>query len=130
MNVLLSIKPKYVDKIVQSIKKYEFRKIIFKNKSPWRVYIYCSSPVKKIVGYFTIETIIEDHPYNLWETCKDHSGISKEDFFTYFEDREKGYAIKIDKIDIFKNPVEPNEYFDNFIPPQSYKYLEVDLLSS
>lgn len=130
MNVLLSIKPRYVDKIQQTVKRYEFRKSIFKSKFPWRVYIYSSSPVKKIVGYFTIDTILEDHPYNLWKTCKDFSGISKEDFFTYFENRKVGYAIKIDKINIFKVPIEPHECFDNFTPPQSFKYLKVDLLST
>ena len=33
MDVLLSIKPKYVDAILKGEKKYEFRKIIFKNKN-------------------------------------------------------------------------------------------------
>jgi type I restriction enzyme S subunit len=32
MDVLLSIKPKYVDAILKGEKKYEFRKIIFKIK--------------------------------------------------------------------------------------------------
>lgn len=130
MNVLLSIKPKYVNQIMQSTKRYEFRKIIFKDRSTKRVYLYSSSPVKKIVGYFTIDSIIEDHPSRLWQTCKNYSGISEKDFFSYFQDRKKGYAIKIDEINKFNNPVEPRKYFDNFTAPQSYKYLNVDLLSS
>jgi len=53
MNVLLSIKPKYVDLILNGEKKYEFRRKIFRNETN-KVYVYCTSPVKKIVAYFTI----------------------------------------------------------------------------
>ena len=46
MNVLLSIKPKYVDLILNGEKKYEFRRKIFRNETN-KVYVYCTSPVKK-----------------------------------------------------------------------------------
>jgi hypothetical protein len=52
--VLLSIKPKYVKSIIEGDKRYEFRKTIFKNREINRIYIYSSSPVKKIVGTFEI----------------------------------------------------------------------------
>ena len=59
MTVLLSIKPDYVEKILDGSKKYEFRKIIF-NDNIQRIMIYSSSPVKKIVGFFRRGQIIED----------------------------------------------------------------------
>ena len=62
MDVLLSIKPKYVKSIIEGEKRYEFRKTIFKNREINRIYIYSSSPVKKIVASFVIGTILEDHP--------------------------------------------------------------------
>jgi predicted transcriptional regulator len=74
MNVLLSIKPKYVEEILNGNKKYEFRKSIFKCKEKLEmIYIYSSSPVKKVVGAFVIESIIEDHPKVLWEKFKQFS---------------------------------------------------------
>jgi type I restriction enzyme S subunit len=55
MKVLLSIKPQYVDEIVKGNKKYEFRKKIFKKKDEVQeIYIYSTSPVKKIIGYFNL----------------------------------------------------------------------------
>ncbi|MHA1679426.1 MAG: hypothetical protein ACTSUE_00305 [Promethearchaeota archaeon] len=125
MNVLLSIKPKYVNRIIDGTKKYEFRKAIFKQPDRVdRIYIYSSSPVKKIVGSFAIERILEDNPVNLWSKCWDDSGIEETKFFTYFEGKEKGFAIKIKDLDVFDVPVDPREIFDNFHAPQSFRYMK------
>jgi predicted transcriptional regulator len=40
MDVLLSVKPKFVEKIISGTKRYEFRKIIFKENEINRIYIY------------------------------------------------------------------------------------------
>ena len=58
MNVILSIKPKYCEKIINGKKKVEFRRKIFKNENKIDlVFMYSTSPVKKIVGFFKIESI-------------------------------------------------------------------------
>ncbi len=58
MNVIFSIKPKYVERILSGEKKYEFRKRIWK-KQVDRVFIYASSPVKKIVASFVPIGVVE-----------------------------------------------------------------------
>ncbi|RZN34412.1 MAG: hypothetical protein EF813_09920 [Methanosarcinales archaeon] len=122
MNVLLSIRPKYVNEIVNGNKKYEFRKSVFRKRGNInKVYIYASSPVKRIVGAFTIETIIEEHPEELWRICKDSSGIAEVEFFDYFRNKDKGYAIKIGALELF-DPVNPKDRVPDFIPPQSFCY--------
>ena len=57
MNVILSIKPEFVEKIFSKEKKYEYRKVLFK-QSVDIVYIYACRPICKIVGEFKIEEII------------------------------------------------------------------------
>lgn len=124
MNVLLSIKPRYVEQIMNRVKRYEFRKAIFKEDyTNAKIYIYSSSPVQRIIGYFTIEKIIEDHPERLWMKCKNASGIEENDFFNYFQNRHKGYAIKISDLVLFDEPINPKNIIQNFVPPQSYKYV-------
>ncbi|MHA1728153.1 MAG: hypothetical protein ACTSWY_05425 [Promethearchaeota archaeon] len=127
MNVLLSIKPKYVEEIKKGNKRYEFRKS-FCNKKKFekieKIYIYSSSPVKKIVARFVIRVIIEDHPKKLWEKCKDISGIDKAGFFKYFRNREKGLALEISKLKIFKNPIDPKSIIPDFRAPQSFCYVD------
>lgn len=123
MKILLSINPEYVEKIFSGIKKYEYRRNIFKNKEVKTVVIYCTAPVKKIVGEFSIEKVIEGTPEELWNLSPMNTGISKEKFDTYFEKREKGYAIKIGKLKIYKNP-KLLEDFSIKLPPQSFLYLK------
>jgi len=125
MNVLLSIKPKYANAILNGEKEYEFRKVIFKDRNVEKIYIYSSSPVKKIVGVFIVGDIIEDHPKRIWKRCRNKSGIEKEDFFTYFNGSEKGYAIKIDELEQIEEPIDPRSYNQNFVPPQSFCYFDM-----
>jgi predicted transcriptional regulator len=124
MDVLLSIKPKFVKSIFNREKRYEFRKTIFKNRKINRVFIYSSSPVKKIVGAFEIDRIFEDHPVDLWDMVKDYAGINNRDFFVYFEGRSKAFAIGIKNPQKFSAPMDPWETLPGFVPPQSYCYID------
>ena len=124
MDVLLSIKPKYVDAILKGEKEYEFRKTIFKDRNIQNAYIYSSSPVKKIVGFFIVDEIIEDHPLTIWEKCRGKTGIEKDEFLAYFGSRRKGYAIKISNLRVFRTPVDPKTFCPEFVPPQSFRYFD------
>lgn len=122
MRALLSIKPEYAFKIFEGEKKFEFRKIIFKNPNIKTVVVYASSPVKQVIGEFEIDDIFSLAPDMLWEMTKEHSGISEEFFFEYFANREVAHAIKIKKTRRYRKPLNLKEDF-NAAPPQSYRYL-------
>jgi len=124
MDVLLSIKPKYVKSIIEGDKRYEFRKAIFRNRSVHRVFIYASAPVKRIVAQFEISAILEDHPAVIWDRVRDNAGIDETEFFSYFAGRERGYAIGIGNLREFETPVDPRVEIPGFVPPQSYCYMD------
>jgi len=129
MNVLLSVKPKYANEIISCRKKYEFRKSIFKRENTEKMYIYSSSPVKKIIGIVDIDGILSDSPLKLWEQCHEDAGISEREFFSYFKNSDTGYAIKISNVQEFSIPIDP--YIDeDFRPPQSFYYLPMSYLQS
>lgn len=52
------------------------------------------------------------------------AGIKENEFFEYFGDREKGFAIEISELKLFEYPVDPNELKPDFVPPQSFYYVE------
>ncbi len=122
MSVLLSIKPKYVKKIEQGSKLYEFRKSIFKQDTN-EIWVYASAPIKQIVGKILVDKIIEDTPQNLWSNCYSLAGINKKDFFEYFKGKDKGYAIKIREYKSFTKPINPYNEKEDFNPPQSFAYI-------
>lgn len=122
MNILISIKPEFVNKILANEKLYEFRKSIFKQKVD-KIFIYSTYPVKKIVGYFEVNEIICESPQELWNSLSKFSGISKKDFFKYYANSNEGFAIKIDNLHIFDEFIDMNKYND-FRAPQSFCYVE------
>jgi len=127
MNVLLSIKPKYAEAIFSGTKKYEFRRRIFKQKDLGKIYVYSNSTVKKIVGSFEIEKILTGTPAEIWEKCNLHGGITKEDFFEYFEGSDTAFGIKIKDATAFEPPLDPKSKIENFTAPQSFYYVEPEL---
>ena len=125
MNVLLSIKPQYVEKILNGTKKYEFRRSLFK-KPVRRIEIYSSSPVRKLVGFFVPGKIVEDSPANLWKHFQNDAGVTEKEFFAYFHKKEIGYAIEIVEFETYPVPIDPFVEWPTFIPPQSYAYRPVE----
>ncbi|ALT69316.1 hypothetical protein [Methanobrevibacter millerae] len=122
MNLLISIKPEFVKKILAYEKLYEFRKSIFKEDVD-KIFIYSTYPVKKIVGYFEVNEIICESPQELWNSFSEVSGISKKDFFKYYANSNEGFAIKIDNLHIFEEYIDMSQY-DDFRAPQSFCYVE------
>ena len=122
MKVLLSIKPEFAFKIFEGTKKFEFRKVIFKNPNIKTVVVYASSPVQQVIGEFEIDDILSFKPDAIWKMTKKYSGITKEFFYEYFSDRDVAHAIKIKNTKKYKKPLDIRESF-NVIPPQSYVYL-------
>ncbi len=123
MRVLLSIKPEFAFKIFDGIKKFEFRKIIFKNPNVRTVVVYASSPVQQVIGEFEIDDILTSAPDEIWKLTKKHSGISEQYFYDYFADRDIAHAIKIKEVKKYDEPLSLKENY-KVSPPQSYLYLE------
>lgn len=122
MRVLLSIKPEYAFKIFEGTKKFEFRKVIFKNPDVKTVVVYASSPVQQVIGEFEIDSIFSFNPEKIWMMTKEFSGISEDFFYEYFANREIAHAIKIKSIKKYKKPLSIRDDF-GAVPPQSYMYL-------
>jgi len=122
MNVILSIKPKYVESILTGKKLYEFRRSIFKDPEVDRVYIYATSPVMKIIGYFVLREIISQDPEALWSECHSSAGVDEEEFFSYFSNKAVGYALRIGEVHTFDAPMDPQDIIPGFRAPQNFMY--------
>ncbi|MBJ6707862.1 ASCH domain-containing protein, partial [Campylobacter upsaliensis] len=83
MKALLSIKPEFAEAIFSGKKKFEYRKVIFKEKVKY-IQVYVTKPVGKIIGEFEVEEIVKDDPVKVWKKTGKHSGIKKSFYMQYF----------------------------------------------
>ncbi len=122
-SVLLSIKPEFVEKIFSGLKRYEFRRVIFKSKNVSKVVVYASHPVQRVVGEFEVGGILALNQKQLWQRTKQYSGIAKAYFDDYFADKETAYAIKIKRARRYAQPMMLEYLCPSARPPQSFMYL-------
>lgn len=124
MDILLPIKPKYVKFIREGLKRVELRKTMNPAQPIEKIFIYESSPVQKICGYFRPREIRKYELAVLWEKTKSLSCVSESDFMRYYEGRNEGTAIFFDEF-ISGRPIKLQPFFAH--APQNYAYLEVEI---
>jgi len=117
---LMSIKPDFAHRIFDKTKRYEFRKKTFKRDVD-RVIVYSSSPERKVIGEFTVGSVLKGSPTTIWRRCHNFAGISKKDFLAYFSGHDLAYAISVVKPRRYHTPRKLSDYATT--PPQSYCYL-------
>ena len=122
--IILSIKPIYCERILSGQKKYEFRKEPIEKKNLGAL-MYATDPIKKLVGYFQVSRIIKDTIENLWRRFGEVGGIEEKEFFHYYKEKKIGYALKIENVRKFHEPIDPSVFFKEFSPPQTFKYLSM-----
>lgn len=121
--LLLSIKPEYVEKILQGGKKFEYRKRLAKEDVSY-IYVYSTAPSMKVVASVHIEGHLSDSPTALWEKTKAAAGISRAKFRDYFRGCKTAYAYKLGKVEVFESPKNLSD-FGVAVAPQSFVYIKI-----
>ncbi|MCM1352385.1 MAG: ASCH domain-containing protein [Alistipes senegalensis] len=124
--IILSIHPQHIKKILSGEKRYEYRKHI-----PMEIryiVVYATAPIKMIVAFIEIDSIIKDTPEIVWKKTKKHAGISEDFFMSYFSNHQDAYAIKIKAAHELQAPKPLTDLKDQICAPQSYRYLKESIL--
>ncbi len=119
--MLLSIKPQYVEDILSGKKKYEFRKVRCK-QDVGKIIIYATAPIKKIVAEAEVEEILEGSISDIWNITRNFSGISYSFFKQYFKGKDRAIAYKLKNIVEYEHPRTLSDYGLS-IAPQSFVYI-------
>lgn len=124
--VLLSIKPKYADLILAGSKRVEFRRS-WAAQDVSMIVLYSSSPIQKIVGVVEVEEVVVASPTSLWKTCVEKGGgLTRKELRMYFAGKSKGVAVLLGQVFKPEKHVEPSDIISNFVPPQSFRYLDTN----
>ena len=119
--ILLSINPEYSAKILEGIKKYEYRRQIAKRDVD-EILIYSTAPEMRIIGSVKVKEVLSESPLDLWNKTCHNSGICKEKYMAYFSGKERAYAYRLGEITPF-NPPKKLSDFGIKTAPQSFMYI-------
>ena len=124
--IILSIHPQHIEKILSGEKQYEYRKQIPMNIR--YIVVYATAPIKMIVAFIEIDSVIKGTPKEVWNKTKNHAGISEDFFMHYFANYRDSYAIKFKAVHELQSPKPLTGLKDQICAPQSYSYLRESLI--
>ena len=119
---LLSLRPKFVDALLNGTKTVEFRKRPLASNVT-HVAIYATRPVARVVAVFSVREQIVGSPRALWRKFGTVAGgSSRAGFFAYYEGCAQGVGIEVDELFRLDEPLTLQEAFGIDRPPQSVQY--------
>ena len=128
MSIILSIKPKWAQKIFSGEKTIEWRKSMPSMLIPReKVYIYETAPVAQVTGYFILAGIIRFYdrdwtkPSERMQHCIDAGCVPVKDLIAYQGTGDFLCAWGVEKVVKFERPKSLEE-FNIRRPPQSWCY--------
>ena len=121
--VLLSIKPKYADLILDGSKTVELRRSWPSNDIGVMI-IYSSAPVQRLTGVALIKEIRECDFDTLWEVSQAHGGgVTHEELQEYIGKKLLSYGVMLGRVVPAEIMIDPKHLFPDFTPPQGFMYL-------
>ncbi|PPE06387.1 hypothetical protein [Mesoplasma corruscae] len=123
MRILLSIHNTHIQKIKSGHKKFEFRKVEAKKFIGNEILIYATSPISKVVGIAKIRKTHIGTPDKIWKFTKEFSGVNKNFYYQYYDNKNKAIAYEIESFIEFSIPKELSDFGVSH-PPQSFIYIK------
>ena len=121
--ILISIQPKWVAKILDLSKRWEMRKTIPKAKGPFRVFIY-QTEGGGVVGEFVCDSFTEVDPGEITKRILTDTQLTKQEALEY-ADGKTVYLWRIRSLVDYPAP-KPLSAYGLDRPPQSWCYLKGD----
>lgn len=124
--LLLSLKPIYADLVFLGLKTAELRRRVSSSLQNRDVYVYVSSPVMELRGGFRVGEVWKDSPDNIWDLVSSFAKVDRATFDGYYEGSNVAYALEIKEVWKYRTALSLHDLrqkFENFVVPQSYRYL-------
>ena len=122
-DILMSIKPPYVDMLISGCKTVEIRKRAVRAPAGARIWIYATSPRRQVVASARLEAVAVEAPDEIWRSFGDRAGIDRREFDAYVGEAEVVAALCLTEITELDAPLCPRGEAPAFRPPQSYAFL-------
>jgi predicted transcriptional regulator len=124
--LLLSVRPAFVQRILEGTKTAELRRVRPTARVGQRVLIYSTSPTMALLASAVVEGVESGSPVGMWDRVRRKAGVSREEYLRYFASAEMASAIWLSEITPFERPLSLSQLRERwpwFRPPQSYCFV-------
>lgn len=121
--ILISLAQRHATNIFSGVKRVELRRRQMRVAPGTTVWIYVKIPVGSIIGRARIKAVHSSSPAALWRRFGAVSGLSRKEFFEYFDGTTTGYALELTNTQQLRSslPLDMLRAFaSEFQPPQFF----------
>lgn len=122
-DILISLKPKHASNVFAGKKTVELRKRRPNVEPGTKIWIYATAPIAALKGYARLEHIVTATPKEIWASYGSETGISEDEFYSYFSNSEFAHALVLSTATALKHPIllkQMREMVSGFQPPQFF----------
>ena len=130
--LFISIKPEFIEKILNGTKTIELRKSAPNIKKNDLIILYSTSPVMSIMGTCRVNEVVTAGPFKLWKDYSCFMGIDEKRYFDYFDGRDLAVGILLKEVEKMEEVIPLSlirNKFKNFHPPQAFRYFDKNSLN-
>jgi predicted transcriptional regulator len=126
--VLLSIRPRYAEAIMQGTKTVELRRTRINAPAGAILVLYSSSPTRAVLGTAILDGIDEDKPGVLWPEIRSTAGLLRREYNEYFHGASTAFALRLRDVVRLSTPVSLQDLRarTGLEPPQSFRYVTAE----
>lgn len=128
-NILISLDSRHAENIFAGSKQVELRRRNMHIAPGTIVWIYVTLPIGAIIGRVKVVEIHASSPSELWQRFGEISGLSKIEFFDYFNGVSKGVALVLENAERLCRSFsleDLREIANGFQPPQFFTRLSAE----
>jgi predicted transcriptional regulator len=129
--LVVSIKPEFAEKIFNGTKSIELRKSTPDVSSGDMMVIYCTDPVKAVLGICLVKEVLKLTPSQMWKKYSQKLGIDQKRYKEYYENSNVAVGIVLTSICKLEKNVSLTaikKMFPFFQPPQTFRYYQKSIV--
>ncbi|UXN26572.1 ASCH domain-containing protein [Curtobacterium flaccumfaciens] len=125
--VLLSVRPQYAHALLAGTKTAEVRRRFPDLDAGTILFVYSSSPERKVIGTLRLKAVHQLHPTTVWQRFKRMIGIDQAYLDDYLRGASNAAIVEVDEPQQWSETVTLQQLRDHLglEPAQSYRYLDL-----
>lgn len=123
--LVLSLKPRFAEAILDGIKTVEVRRITPRITVPTLALLYASGNARALVGTCVVRSVARYLVNELWHLYGTDTALSRVEFDAYLQGRDSGVALLLESAEPLAAPIALHtlRQAHGFRPPQSFAYV-------